>query len=366
VRFVFFDYLKIKWDWRELGMGDDDLERVATWGTSGRVVQEVDTVSGEVFWTVPARVKKRSDSHTVTVTITGYSCTVEGSPARAVGGNNVFGSSDLLAGAVEFQRLAAEACMDGPGVLLPGHECGRVMRVDCTQNYALGSLAEVRQALAYLRQTEGGRYKIDARRGESIYWLFGSALRSAIGYAKGLHLLRQVMKREAVASEEEVELAQRLLRLELRLGRTWFKRRREAFKKSYLLDHPDVTPDELEARARLDQYGFDGSQEHDGFFGPLVGGCEVSEMNLRERVLSAAPTRGRGLSAFRTWSLIQAVGHQAAAESMSTATWYRHRAILFAAGLSWGDLSAGSVVPFRKRAITALPVDSWDDLRRAA
>lgn len=367
VHIVFFDYLKMKWDWREVGLDAEQIERVVVWGKSGRVVQEVDTISGEVFWTVPARIKKRSDTHTVTVTLSSYSCTVEGSPARAFGNkNNVFGSFDLPACAVEFHRLAAEACLDGPGVDLPGWETCKVLRVDVTQNYALGTLAEVRQALAYLRQTEGGRYKIDARRGETVYWLFGSAIRNGKGYAKGPHLLRQCQKQEANASPEEVQLAQRILRLELTLARTWFRRRREAFVKDWCAANPDGSAEEAEAAARLDQWVFDPIAQFDAFFNPLVGGVEVNDMNIRESILEAAPTRGRGLSAYRTWCLIQAIGHAAARESMAQNTWYVHRRILFAAGLSWGDLSAGTVVPFRKRSITACPVNSWHDLRMAA
>lgn len=384
---MFYDYLKLLWSWKE--NPTVDVERIACWAKGGRVIQEIDQRTGEIIWSMPARANQRSDNHKVTVTLTPSSLTVEGSPCRAFGqNNNVFGEKvpeSLRACGKQFARLGRLFMLEGPGVALPSMTRARMLRVDITQNFALGSGDEVRQALAYLRQTEGGRFKIDARRGETVYWQMGSTIRSGKAYAKGPHLVRQVKRREAEASDAELKLADRLLRLELTLNREWFARRRRRLYEHIMGEWREAweehhgTKGSCEERAAFraanteqamrlayrDQWVIEPGKEFAEYFDKLIGGVEVNDMNVKDRIIAAAPTRNQGLSAYRTWLLIGVIGHSAVMDAMPVASWYRHRAILFRAGLSWGDLSAGNVVPLRKRAITASPVDSWQELRAA-
>ena len=49
---------------------------------------------------------------------------------------------------------------------------------------------------------------------------------------------------------------------------------------------------------------------------------------------------------------------------MRRSTWYEHRKVLFDAGLSWGDLAKGQVVPFRRKVLVlGEPARSWGDVR---
>jgi len=76
-------------------------------------------------------------------------------------------------------------------------------------------------------------------------------------------------------------------------------------------------------------------------------------------------SEGQALAAYRTWGLIKMVGQEEAKLSMPVRTWHRHKGLLFAAGLSWADFSAGNVVPFRRKTILiGEPVESWDDIRK--
>ncbi len=79
------------------------------------------------------------------------------------------------------------------------------------------------------------------------------------------------------------------------------------------------------------------------------------------------PTKGRALAAHRTWALIKAIGYEQAKESMPQRTWYLHVAYLRQAGISQADLMTGNVIPFRRDTISlGAPVESWEELRRAA
>jgi hypothetical protein len=70
------------------------------------------------------------------------------------------------------------------------------------------------------------------------------------------------------------------------------------------------------------------------------------------------------MAAYRTWCLVKAIGHREAAESMRKSTWYDHKKILNAAGLSWGDLATGQVVQLRRRALVLeKPVGSWAEVK---
>ncbi len=293
----------------------------------------------------------RSDSHQIAVRA-GSDLWLQGSPARIIGnGCAVFGSGPSAA-------LDLRGCVDRMvafvggqlGVTLPGTNCDLdtssdwiVSRVDVTGNLALGSLAEVRAALSVLRNVEGGRYRVSQQAGDTVYWSHLSKLRSGKAYAKGPHL-RYLMKSPKYDGyrygTDDIQLADNLLRLELKLGREWF--RRNPWK--------TATPAALTA-------------EWNNYFLRMIGGVEVETDNdLQERIISAAKTEGQGRAAYGCWVMIQNEGWERAREFFTKTTWYRNLQILRAAGLGDADISAGQVVPLRRRVMEARLITNWSQL----
>jgi hypothetical protein len=296
-------------------------------------------------------------------------------------------------------------------------------RIDVTHNYLLASSDEVFQALSVLRQSEGGRFQVKTS-AETVYWGQGSALRTLKAYAKGPHLTKQFRKNEAQATLEEMQLAQRLLRLELSLkGQYW----RERSKKPWY-EHTEADLDAL----------------HEKWFSQVVGKIEVTEMDdlktafreaakrLREaemgrekitdgeikwmkarylkceaelnrcttllqadrsqlndymfqrahadwaeakhrydvvdkRFKSCKWTDGLADRAYVAWGMVRMMGLREAKGTIPERTFRRYEQIFKEAGLSLADLHAGRVLEFRRRSIElAAPVRSWDDIRRAA
>ncbi|MFC4158452.1 phage/plasmid replication protein, II/X family [Chitinimonas lacunae] len=312
---------------------------------------------GEIKWRRVARESIRSDSHQMVIECTTH-FVMHGSPARVGGDNNVFGSGDIVDCAQRMIRFAAKTL----GVILPMDlSQWRVSRVDVTHNYALASAQEVAQALSVLRQSEGGRFQVRTN-AETIYWGSGSSIRRMKAYAKGPHLLRQFKRNEAHANFDEIEMSQRLLRLELSLmGQFW----RERSQKPWF----EYTESDLDAL-------------HNEYFGQVIGSVEIAEMqDLRQAFRDAAvrlresspPATAKTFSeasadrAYMIWALIKAVGLRQAEDTTPRSTWFRSKKIMMEAGLSWSDLHAGQVLPFRRKAIVlGAPVRSWDELRSVA
>lgn len=295
---------------------------------------------GEKQWEKINRQSVRSDSHQLVVDISGDYFLLHGSPARVRYSNNVFGSGDPVECALDMIRFA----IIHTGIELPLDVAKwRCTRMDITQNYDLGTAAEVRQALNYLRHTEGGRYQVRTA-SESIYWSSNSALRSGKAYHKGPHLLYQIKKNQATAAEHELKLSDRLLRLELCLKSQYWRERSE--KKWY-----QFTESELD-------------KIHDDYFSQFVGKIEVIEMDkLQDEFKRVAKTPGQGMSAYRTWSLIKSIGIEETRASMPRRTWFNHLKIIKAAGLTFADLQARNVLPFRRRSIQlGQPVRAWQDI----
>lgn len=302
------------------------------------------SADGELEWRVWARESIRSDSHQLTLHV-GERLELYGSPARSAGlPHNVFGSGDLAECARSHLDLASSVL----GCSLPSVGW-HVSRVDVTSNYDLGSAAGVRQALAVLRHASGGRYILrDAA--ESVYWgKRGAGGRSGKAYAKGPHMAREVSAGRAVLSFDELGLCDRLLRLELTLGRVALRR-----------------------LGIFDPFGsVDGSlfdAEHERFFSALVGGCEVVSMDsLADRVLVVAGSRGSAHAALATLARVRVEGVEVVRASMPSRTWHRHKKVLFGAGLSWADLASGRVVELRRAPLVlGSPVRSFADMRFVA
>lgn len=297
---------------------------------------------GTLVWRKPMRESVRSDSHQITVEI-GHSLKIYGSPARAIHANNVFGSGDPVLCALDMLSFASKHT----GLSFPV-EGWDVTRMDVTLNYDLGGPAEVRQALNELRHAEGGHYQLRTA-AETVYWgSVRSALRAGKAYHKGPHLRYQLKRGQCVVDDQQLSMADRVLRLEMSLRSQFWRER--AGKPWH-----QFSESELEAL-------------HEDYFGKLIGTVEVKEMdNLLQRFEEVAATPGQALSAYRTWSLIRSIGVREAQVSMPRATWYRHKKIMFDAGLAWSDLRAGNVIPLRRRPLVlGEPVRCWEDLRRAA
>jgi II/X family phage/plasmid replication protein len=316
----------------------------------------IDPMTGHIEWCVPANESVRSDSHQVTVKVCGDRVQVYGSPARSMGlGNNVFGSSDIVACALAHIRLAQQHLPFD----LPPLDAWFPTRMDITHNYDLGGHIEVKAALCWLRQADGGRLKVNNKFAETVYWNEKSPLNSNKAYSKGSHLEYQIKKGQVEITPGELESAKRLLRLENKRGNEWWRRFRQTGR-----DWKSISEQEL-------------NELHRQAFENIIGkeSIEVAEMdNILERLKQVINEKtgkpiseGQALAAYRTWGLIKMVGQEEAKASMPERTWRHHKSLLFAAGLSWADFSAGNVVPFRRKVIVlGEPVHSWDELRKAA
>ncbi len=286
----------------------------------------------------------RSDSHQIVIKA-GSDLWMQGSPARVIGaGDAVFGAGasaglDLL-GCVDRMRQFVSAQLGCP---LPPADLWTVSRIDITGNLELDSIAEVRQALTILRNCEGGRYRVSQQQGDTVYWSHGSKLKAGKAYAKGPHLAKLMGNPKYDGcryTAEEISAANRLLRLELKLGREWFARN------PWL----NVTPEQLR-------------QEWESYFFRMIGGADMaSDDDLQQRVIAAAKTEGQGKAAYGCWVMIQREGWERAREFYSKPTWYRHLNTLRAAGLRDADISVGQVVPLRRQIMQARLVTSWSQL----
>lgn len=308
--------------------------------------------NGEIKWERIERESIRSDSHQIVFDVGGDCLMLHGSPARVMHAHNVWGSGDP----VECARAMIAFASTHSGVRLPFElNLWKVTRMDVTHNYVLGSSNEVRQALSYLRQSEGGRYQVSTK-SETVYWGGNSSLRRMKAYHKGPHLRYLMKKKNETVSftDEEINLADKLLRLELSLMSQFWRER--SLKHWY-----KYTENEL-------------NQIHHKYFSQVIGKIEVVDMDtLLEQIektvmYNGKPiTKGMALAAYRTYTLIQSIGVRATETSMPRATYLRHRKILFDAGLTHADLHAGNVLPFRRRSIIlGEPVYSWSEVRNAA
>ena len=149
-------------------------------------------------------------------------------------------------------------------------------------------------------------------------------------------------------SQEGEDPEERWLRLELKLASAWWRRYRQSGRNQWTVD--------LVA-------------EYQNYWSTLIGTVEVAQMDeltLIEQVelnRGGAPkqiSRNQALAAYRTWRVIQTVGHREAQASMPRPTWYLHKQILFKAGFSWSDFATGAVDPVRRRRLALeQPVKSW-------
>lgn len=303
------------------------------------------TPDGVIKWQTTARDSIRSDSHQITIKL-GSRFSIQGSPARVMGQNNVFGSGDIRECASDMINFVARE----RSIVLPSLELWSVTRVDVTHNYALESPSAVRQALAELGLADGGRYQ-KRTMSETIYWSPTSAIRSGKAYAKGPHLRMQVKKGQAIATLDELVFADRLLRLELSLRNQFW--RSEATKP--WREHSESDFDRL----------------HAAYFEPLAGSVELTEMNkLLDVCIKTAVeldrSEAQGKAAYRYWLLIKDVGLQEAKALTPKSSHYYHMKVLRAAGLGYADFHARNVTTIRSKPISLeTPTRSWAEFTSA-
>lgn len=281
------------------------------------------------------------------------------SPASLEHGCNVFGSDDI----VHCARVIIEHAAKALRAALPMVRAWTVRRIDITENYLLPTADAVKHALRVLLQTDGGHRRASSPKsgGDSVYWNPKSVRSKGKAYHKGPQL-RALMRKTSVAiSDAQLEIADRMLRLEHTRGAQFFRDFEKAGRHWFDLSIEDLR------------------KFHTDFFGRMFGEVEVKDMSdvlprLQALQVSHAKTghlvpisEGQALAAFRTWSVIKSVGLQQAKESMPRATWYRHVKLLRDAGLGDMDISTAEIVPFRRHVVVIdEPVRSWADCKVAA
>jgi len=297
---------------------------------------------GEIAGEWYSRESKRSDSHRLTVGLSPTRITIDGSPARVQADNNVFGSDDLRDCASRMLKAAGRSY----GVIFPSLASWRVTRIDLTQNYALANQAEVRAALGELSKVAGGHLKASTFK-ETVYWNPKSPLWSAKAYDKGEHLRRAIKRGEASASPDQVALASRLLRVEVSL--------KSRFLRDFRLGFDNLPPEVL----------VNLFSEVAGKIIPSNAAEIPAETELAAFLVERFGKRkGRNLFAF--WCAIKSQGVESVQETFGRSQWHVRVRELRSVGLSLGDLNSGRILAFRPRSIVSRPVDSWEDIRRAA
>lgn len=275
---------------------------------------------------------------------------IGGSPAALEHGLNVFGSLDIR----HCANVLIRAAMREFHAILPPLEHWQCRRIDITGNYLLPDAASVKAALRMLMLSDGSRRKAgSAGDSDTVTWNSSSDLSKGKAYHKGPQLERLVRKGKVKAEAEQIEAAYRLLRLEHTKGARWFRRLEEAGRRWWLLT------------------AFELWKEYEGFFGRLVQGVEVREMN-RDTMVKAIRdangiTQGRAEAAFTTLRNIREDGFDVVKGFMARSTFQLHLKYLRAAGVTDADMRTAKVLPFRPvRIVLAQPVGSWAEIARAA
>lgn len=253
---------------------------------------------------------------------------LSGSPAYSVGlPHNVFGIRSAFDAATAHIHAASDAV--GADLAGDSSEWG-MSRIDVTANFDMGSVENARAALGALRLSNAPRRRQTSPTDEVLRWGQNQWL-SGTAYIKGTDPVMKLNLKNKIITPDFAAYASQLLRLELRIGRGFIAR------KNILWD--SVTESEL-------------GEIYSDYWSHLVGDAEVLDMRDIFPALSlVAPSEAQARAAFRTFVLIHQIGESAVRESVPRTTWYRHVALLRAAGLSWTDISVGQVTPLRRKSV---------------
>jgi hypothetical protein len=314
-----------------------DSEGSRVWSKNILDIDKLRSDSVGLFWQVQGDGK---DVHLV----------IGGSPAALEHGINVFGSLDIR----HCANVLIRAAMREFHAILPALEHWQCRRIDITGNYLFPDSATVKSALRMLMLSDGSRRKAgSAGDTDTVTWNSSSDLAKGKAYHKGPQLERLVRKGKVKATQEQIDAAHRLGRLEHTKGARWLRRLEDSGRRWWLLTAYELW------------------KEFEGFFGRLVQGVEVREMN-RETMVNAIRdangiTQGRAEAAFTTLRNIREDGFEVVKGYVPHRTFYRHLKYLRAAGVTDADMRTAKVLPFRPvRIVLAQPVGSWDDIARAA
>jgi II/X family phage/plasmid replication protein len=316
----------------------------------GDRIVRFDPKTGEMKYETQAWDSVRSDSHNVTIRFGSDAFWIQGSPARVIGnGCAVFGSGassklDIYGCITSMVGFVAKQ----EGIELPEVGRWKISRIDVTDNIAFESEEKVLEALNIFTRTDGGRYKVSNKSGDSVYWNSKSRIRKGKAYAKGQHLAYLMKKKgyEGIRySISQLESAKKLLRLELTLGAQFL---RENIRHWF-----DLTSEDL-------------ALEHKKYFDRMIGDASVSNMNeLKERLIKVCPTELKASAAFKFYGFIQSQGLDSAKREYGRSMFYVHKANLKKAGLGDSDISIGEIVSLRRNVLDMKSVISWDDLKVA-
>lgn len=281
-----------------------------------------------------------------------YFLTIGASPASLTYGLNVWGDLDLHRSARILIQTAEAAIAES----LPDFQQWQCRRIDVTANYALPDASSVKVALQQLLLSSGARRRPSSHRsgGDTVYWNPSSDLSKGKAYHKGPQVLALLRKGKLQTLPDEIELLDRVLRLEHTRGARWFRRLAEQGRAWH-----DLTSEELIAL-------------HTEFFKPIVAsGIEVKNMERNEIVKAIVSanqcTENQALAAFNTYRSIRDTGFESIKQSMPRATFFRHMKLLRDAGFTDAHLHQAHVIPFPKiRFNLAQPVSNYDDIRKVA
>lgn len=341
-------------DWLTLSISAISLPEsvIEAFKTDTERVQRIDVRTGEVKWEFIPWDKIRSDTHAINVRY-GTKILIAGSPARLFSeyNDNVFGPDNIRACAksmLDFVAFSKE-------ITLPDYRFWDCHRTDITLNYQLPKGTNDRDVINYLKLCSGGR-RIAKSDKYGVCWSPTSDTQTGKAYLKYYHLLHQAKKHIHCVPAELIEKTKNLLRLELKLGKKYFDRKRADIRWHQLTE-------------------FDLINENINYFRDILGEMNVSDMNnlseiIKEKAISNGFTEGMAAAAYSTYLAIKTDGLNTIEDNFRneengrlSSTYLRHKRILKLAGLSHADMQCDVLRPIKfQPIILGEPVTSWQQL----
>lgn len=308
--------------------------------------------AGKLEWEAAGREVIKSDSHQVVIRF-GTHLEIMGSPARVSSGNNVFGSLDI----VDCWRKMVRFVQRHYGIVFPlDQRQWKITRIDVTQNYDMGSLESVYQGIEALKVSKAGRQEA-APYAHGVIWGRGSKYYNGKGYAKGPDLRRNVKRKKAFCTEEQLNLADRILRLEYSIRRQRMDELNDMGLKWWMLN-----PEWL-------------VKEHEKYFDKFLSNLEVTEVDeIFRKIMDSVgegpdkiKTDAQAQQAYDCYLRCKQFGRHKAQAMYKKHSWYRQLKNLRLAGIKQIDLQLNNVVTLKaRRLVLDQPVSCWADLKKAS